>query len=68
MYILFRRGHHSTSDDSTAYRSKNEIELWTSKNPITRLKTFLEKKNLWNDQDDAEFVGETKKEVKINNY
>lgn len=64
---MFRRGHHSTSDDSTAYRSKDEIQLWSNKNPITRLKSFLKKKNLWDDHNDNEFSKETKKEVSINN-
>lgn len=62
---MFRRGHHSTSDDSTAYRSKNEIEQWSNENPINRLKRFLEKKNLWNEQNDVEYAKETKKQVNI---
>lgn len=60
-----RRGHHSTSDDSTAYRSKDEIEEWAKKNPITRLKKFLEKENLWNEQNDIEYLKETKQQVNI---
>lgn len=64
---MFRRGHHSTSDDSTAYRSKDEIQQWSNKNPITRLKSFLKKKNLWDDHNDIEFSKETKKEASINN-
>lgn len=64
---MIRRGHHSTSDDSTAYRSKDEIEQWSKNNPIVRLKKFLEKKSLWNDQMDIEYGKETKKQVNINN-
>lgn len=63
--FLIRRGHHSTSDDSTAYRSKDEIEKWSKKNPIVRLKKFIEKKNIWNDQKDIEYGKETKKQVNI---
>lgn len=62
---MIRRGHHSTSDDSSAYRSKDEIEQWSKKNPIIRLKKFLEKKNIWNDQKDIEYGKETKKQVNI---
>ncbi|XP_050421529.1 2-oxoisovalerate dehydrogenase subunit alpha, mitochondrial isoform X2 [Adelges cooleyi] len=61
--MTYRRGHHSTSDDSTAYRSKDEMEQWASKNPIRRLKLFLEKKNLWNDQDDLKYASDTKKKL-----
>lgn len=60
---MYRRGHHSTSDDSTAYRSKDEIEQWLNKNPITRLRLYLKNKNIWNEQNDDEFAKETKKEV-----
>jgi len=63
-----RRGHHSTSDDSTAYRSKIEIEKWSKKNPIKRFKLFLEKQNLWNEQNEIEYANETKKEVNIVHY
>lgn len=62
---MFRRGHHSTSDDSTAYRPKDEIDEWSKNNPIKRLKLFLEKKDLWSVQDDIEFAKETKKQVNI---
>lgn len=60
---MFRLGHHSTSDDSTAYRSKDEIKNWSNESPIKRLKQFLEKKDLWNDQLDLEYIKETKKQV-----
>ncbi|CAI6363488.1 unnamed protein product [Macrosiphum euphorbiae] len=61
--MTYRRGHHSTSDDSTAYRSKDEIKEWSNKNPITRLKRLLEKNNLWNDQNEVEYANETKKQL-----
>ncbi|KAI9595992.1 thiamine diphosphate-binding protein [Syncephalis fuscata] len=41
--MTYRVGHHSTSDDSSAYRSKKEVEDWKQKdNPITRLRKYLE--------------------------
>jgi len=61
--MTYRRGHHSTSDDSTAYRSKIEIEKWSKKNPIKRFKLFLEKQNLWNEQNEIEYANKTKKEI-----
>lgn len=61
--MTYRRGHHSTSDDSTAYRSKDEIKQWSNNNPITRFKQFLEKNNLWNDQNEVEYAKETKKQL-----
>ncbi|KAL4092117.1 hypothetical protein QTP88_026678 [Uroleucon formosanum] len=61
--MTYRRGHHSTSDDSTAYRSKDEIKQWSNKNPITRFKRLLEKNNLWNDQNEVDYANETKKQL-----
>ena len=41
MLIVFthRVGHHSTSDDSSAYRSMNEVKYWKDvDSPINRLR------------------------------
>ncbi|XP_050544720.1 2-oxoisovalerate dehydrogenase subunit alpha, mitochondrial isoform X2 [Daktulosphaira vitifoliae] len=61
--ILAMRGHHSTSDDSTAYRPKEEIEMWAKNNPITKFKLFLNKRKLWNDQDDIQYENIVRKEL-----
>ncbi len=43
--MTYRIGHHSTSDDSTVYRSKKEVEDWRRlDNPITRFRKWLEDK------------------------
>ncbi len=35
--MTYRIGHHSTSDDSSAYRSVDEVKQWDQKDhPITR--------------------------------
>jgi 2-oxoisovalerate dehydrogenase E1 component alpha subunit len=42
--MTYRRGHHSTSDDSTRYRSTGEIQDFAEKSdPIGRLDRFLER-------------------------
>lgn len=47
-FMSYRVQHHSTSDDSFAYRTRSEVENWkTQYNPITRLRKWLERKNLW---------------------
>ena len=46
--MSYRRGHHSTSDDSTRYRSLSEIEHWQEHlDPVTRLRTFMEERGWW---------------------
>lgn len=48
--LTYRVGHHSTSDDSTAYRSSEEINSWKSERcPVKRTRGFLESMDLWND-------------------
>ena len=43
--LTYRVGHHSTSDDSSAYRSKKEVETWMRyDNPITRFRKWLRNK------------------------
>lgn len=49
-FMSYRVQHHSTSDDSFAYRTRSEVENWKTRyNPITRLRKWLEKKNLWDE-------------------
>lgn len=54
-FMSYRISHHSTSDDSMAYRDRSEVENWrTRHNPVTRLKVWLESKGLWNEEMDKE--------------
>ena len=50
----YRMGAHTTSDDPTRYRIASEVEAWQAKDPILRLRRFLERNAL---ADDA-FFGE----------
>lgn len=53
--MTYRVGHHSTSDDSSAYRSKQAVEDWKRlDNPITRFRKWLESQQYWDQtQEDA---------------
>jgi 2-oxoisovalerate dehydrogenase E1 component alpha subunit len=53
--MTYRVGHHSTSDDSSAYRSKKEVEDWNkTDNPLLRLQKYLINKGWWSEEEDAE--------------
>lgn len=57
--MSYRRGHHSTSDDSTRYRSGAEIAHWQENlNPLTRVRTFMESKGWWNEEEDQKIRDE----------
>jgi len=48
--MAYREGHHSTSDDSTAYREPEEIAHFRAKmNPVVRLRNFLERRGWWDE-------------------
>ena len=62
--MSYRISHHSTSDDSFAYRARVEVEDWKRRdNPITRLRKYLENKGLWSDEKEAEARSRIRKEV-----
>ncbi|KAJ1961696.1 hypothetical protein GGI12_003104 [Dipsacomyces acuminosporus] len=62
--MTYRVSHHSTSDDSSAYRSKKEVEDWSKRdNPISRMRAWLESKGWWEKGDDVEITKSTKAEV-----
>jgi 2-oxoisovalerate dehydrogenase E1 component alpha subunit len=62
--MAYRVGHHSTSDDSFAYRQRVEVEDWKRRdNPITRLRKWLEGKGIWDDAMEKDLRSGTRKEV-----
>ncbi|KAL1306101.1 hypothetical protein AAFC00_004218 [Neodothiora populina] len=62
--MSYRVSHHSTSDDSFAYRAKVEVEDWKRRdNPITRLRKWMETKGLWNEDKEKELRSSVRKEV-----
>mmetsp|Transcript_9496 Transcript_9496/g.13259 ORF Transcript_9496/g.13259 Transcript_9496/m.13259 type:complete len:426 (+) Transcript_9496:19-1296(+) len=61
--MTYRGGHHSTSDDSTAYRSIEEIRDWEeNNNPIARARLYLESLGVWDSDQEAEMQSQYRKE------
>lgn len=57
--MSYRVSHHSTSDDSFAYRARVEVEEWKRRdNPIARLRKWMEKKGLWDEEREKQARGE----------
>ena len=61
--MTYRVSHHSTSDDSLAYRSKSEVEAWTKDSPITRFRNYLYYKSYWTPEEDTQFRKSIRSEV-----
>jgi 2-oxoisovalerate dehydrogenase E1 component alpha subunit len=59
-------GHHSTSDDSFAYRPRQEVEDRKKvDNPIVRFRLFMESKGWWSKEEDDVTKERLKQEVMI---
>jgi 2-oxoisovalerate dehydrogenase E1 component alpha subunit len=57
-HVTYRAGGHSTSDDPSAYRSKNEVDAWPLGDPIARLKSHLITLGAWSDARHAQAEAE----------
>lgn len=60
--LTYRRGAHTTSDDPTKYRTKEEEEKWGLADPLLRLKKYMDDKGIWK-EDEEKLIAEYKKEV-----
>lgn len=62
--MTYRIGHHSTSDDSSAYRSVDEVRYWNQKDhPITRFFKYLTRKGVWDEAKEKDWKESSRKEV-----
>ena len=57
----YRMSDHTTSDDSTKYRNEKEVKDWQKKDPLHRLRTYMEKKKIWS----AKKEEDLKKEIEF---
>jgi 2-oxoisovalerate dehydrogenase E1 component len=48
--LTYRYGPHATADDPSLYRSEEEVEEWRQKDPIDRLRRFLENRGEWDER------------------
>ena len=61
--FTYRMADHTTSDDASRYRSEKEVMSWQKKDPIERVKKFMEKRRIWNQKDEEEWLEKCKKMV-----
>ena len=62
----FRTGNHSASEDSSGYRSVEEVNYWKEQdNPITRLRHFMINVGWWDEIAEKEWVLDAKNRVSI---
>ena len=61
--VTYRAGAHSTSDDPSRYRSREEVEQWPLGDPIARLAQHLEREGVWDAERHAALVAELEQHV-----
>ncbi|NDB25706.1 MAG: 3-methyl-2-oxobutanoate dehydrogenase (2-methylpropanoyl-transferring) subunit alpha [Gammaproteobacteria bacterium] len=61
--VTYRAGAHSTSDDPSRYRSREEVEQWPLGDPIARLAQHLEREGVWDEERHAALVAELEQHV-----
>ncbi|MDE2314140.1 MAG: pyruvate dehydrogenase (acetyl-transferring) E1 component subunit alpha, partial [Elusimicrobia bacterium] len=54
-----RLSHHTTADDAGRYRDASEVEAWKRKDPILRLRRYLESQGLWDAEKEARLQKES---------
>lgn len=60
----YRMGAHTTSDDPTRYRSREQEEAWAQRDPIARVEALLRNEDAWEDafaaaiEEEADQLGE----------
>jgi 2-oxoisovalerate dehydrogenase E1 component alpha subunit len=62
-HVTYRGGAHSTSDDPSRYRPKDEWEAFPLGDPVTRLKQHLVNAGHWSDEQHEALVSELKEVV-----
>ena len=61
--MTYRLAAHSTSDDPTSYRSKEEEQRWRIKDPLLRFSTWMQAKGWFDEQQNLTFIEQTRQEI-----
>jgi pyruvate dehydrogenase E1 component alpha subunit len=61
--VTYRKGAHTTSDDPTKYRSKEEEAIWELKDPLKRLRNYLAERELTEEAEDKRLEEQFRLEV-----
>jgi pyruvate dehydrogenase E1 component alpha subunit len=63
--VTYRLGPHSSSDDPSRYRDQAEVDAWLRRDPLPRLRRYLERAGLWSDDDERALEAELEAEIAL---
>jgi pyruvate dehydrogenase E1 component alpha subunit len=61
--VTYRMRMHTTADDPNKYRSEDEVQRWEKRDPLTRFRTYLERKGIWGDEQQRQLEAEVKQRI-----
>ena len=61
--MTYRLAAHSTSDDPSGYRSKDEEERWRAKDPVQRFALWMQSQGWFDEEQNKRFLEQSRQEV-----
>ncbi|MDR5906018.1 thiamine pyrophosphate-dependent dehydrogenase E1 component subunit alpha [Franzmannia qiaohouensis] len=61
--MTYRLAAHSSSDDPSGYRSQKEEAAWREKDPLARMRHWLERQGWWDDDEERRLEEQLRDEV-----
>jgi len=61
--VTYRLSDHTTADDASRYRTEEDVARWRKRDPLSRLRTYLQQKYHWSDFEETDLLRETKERI-----
>ena len=61
--FTYRMGDHTTSDDSSKYRDRKEVEEWKKSDPTERFRKYLVSRKMWNEKLEKQLLKSAEEQV-----
>ncbi len=61
--LTYRIGDHTTADDASRYRDAAEVEAWKARDPLLRMRRYLEGRNCWDEELEVALVEDCRRQV-----
>lgn len=59
----YRMSDHTTADDARRYRDASELEPWRERDPLLRMRRFLDQRGLWSDTEQLELENSLRRRI-----